>query len=233
MTKLTINDCIELAKSKGGQCLSDVYVGYKTKMLWKCNKDHHWYTTLDGIKNKNAWCPECSYIGVGNRYRFDGIKIANQLAIEKHGKCLSTEYTNMHTKLLWECKKGHQWERSLSKIKHRSQWCPYCCKRPPLSINDCMVEANKRGGKCLSTEYTSCEEKLLWECSDGHQWKAIFRSIRLNKSWCPECNNYSKNQDKLTEILENELKLKSFSNFRGFGWLKNPDTKRKLEIDIW
>lgn len=162
----------------------------------------------------------------------DGIRIANQLALKRGGKCLSVKYKNMHTKLLWECSSGHIWERALTYIKHRKQWCPQCCKRPPLSIKDCINAAEKKNGKCISTKYINCEEKLLWECSKGHRWTAIFRSIRLNKSWCPKCK-HSKTQNKLMEILENILGDKAISDYKDFKWLYNPKTKRKLEIDIW
>ncbi|MCP4898302.1 MAG: hypothetical protein GY906_15115, partial [bacterium] len=39
------------------------------------------------------------------------------------GKCLSDTYINTHTKLLWECKQGHQWEAKPSNIKS-GRWCP-------------------------------------------------------------------------------------------------------------
>jgi len=35
-----------LAKSKGGECLSTEYINAHRKLLWKC-------------KNKNGWCPQC------------------------------------------------------------------------------------------------------------------------------------------------------------------------------
>ena len=34
----------------------------------------------------------------------------HSLAYLKEGKCLSNEYVNNKTQLLWECKEGHQWQ---------------------------------------------------------------------------------------------------------------------------
>ncbi len=47
--------------------------------------------------------------------------------------------------------------------------------------------ASSHHGKCLSTVYKNCKEKLLWQCSCGHQWLATPFSIKIRKSWCPVC----------------------------------------------
>ena len=46
--------------------------------------------------------------------------------------------------------------------------------------------ASKCGGKCLSATYEGANNKLLWECEKGHQWKAFPKSI-IQGSWCPKC----------------------------------------------
>jgi hypothetical protein len=57
--KLTINEARELARSKGGKCLSAEYHNTKKKMLWECKKGHHWFASTFSIKTRNSWCPEC------------------------------------------------------------------------------------------------------------------------------------------------------------------------------
>jgi uncharacterized Zn finger protein (UPF0148 family) len=47
-------------------------------------------------------------------------------AIQKGGKFLSTEYTNMLEKYLWECDKGHVFTATFNHVKNRGQWCPIC-----------------------------------------------------------------------------------------------------------
>ena len=47
--------------------------------------------------------------------------------------------------------------------------------------------AKQRGGQCLSKRYINSKEKLLWQCSEGHKWKATPFSINVRKSWCPLC----------------------------------------------
>ena len=56
------------------------------------------------------------------------IKEMRQIAKERGGKCLSTKYVNVHTKLLWECSEGHQWKAKPSNIK-RGSWCRKCANR--------------------------------------------------------------------------------------------------------
>lgn len=45
------------------------------------------------------------------------------LAEERGGKCLSENYFNSHTKLIWKCKYGHVWKATPINIK-RGSWCP-------------------------------------------------------------------------------------------------------------
>lgn len=57
--KLTIKEVRELARSKGGKCLSEEYHNSKVKMLWECKKGHRWFASTFSIKTRNSWCPEC------------------------------------------------------------------------------------------------------------------------------------------------------------------------------
>lgn len=63
--KGTIEGMREIAKSKGGICLSKEYLGSGTKLEWSCNNNNHpsWWATPSNIKptkTKNgSWCPEC------------------------------------------------------------------------------------------------------------------------------------------------------------------------------
>ncbi|MBA7557444.1 hypothetical protein ES705_50200 [subsurface metagenome] len=50
------------------------------------------------------------------------------LANEKDGSCLSTEYINANSKLIWKCSVGHIWEATPSAIK-TGTWCPKCLGR--------------------------------------------------------------------------------------------------------
>ena len=48
----------EFAASKGGKCLSTVYLGAHKKSEWECAEGHRWYAAYARIKFRN-WCPIC------------------------------------------------------------------------------------------------------------------------------------------------------------------------------
>jgi len=60
--KLTIEDMQEVARSRGGKCLSLRYVNNNSKLLWECSKGHRWSAVGNNVKNNNSWCPECAII---------------------------------------------------------------------------------------------------------------------------------------------------------------------------
>lgn len=71
--------------------------------------------------------------------------------------------------------------------------------------NRAVDHAKSKGGKCLSTEYKSDKEKMLWKCdNENHSpWHAIYYSVVKNKSWCPECGiEKSKRNRMLSDALE-------------------------------
>ena len=39
---MTLDECKDVAISKGGECLSTEYVNSQTKMKWKCSEGHVW-----------------------------------------------------------------------------------------------------------------------------------------------------------------------------------------------
>jgi len=109
------------------------------------------------------------------------------IAEGRDGKCLSNKYINNITKLLWECKFGHQWEATPGNIK-RGRWCLKCSGKKKLTIKEMQEIAESRGGKCLSEKYVNWKTKLLWECKCEYQWEAIPNNIKRG-TWCPKCVN--------------------------------------------
>ena len=114
-----------------------------------------------------------------SKYNLQNIQ---EIAANRGGKCLSKEYINLNTKYEWKCKKHHTWKATGYHIKE-GHWCPKCAAeerglKRRLSIEDMKKIAMNWGGKCLSIKYKNNRMKLLWQCNEGHIWKARVSHIR-------------------------------------------------------
>tara|TARA_Y200000002_G_C22495071_1_gene584703 strand:- start:70 stop:774 length:705 start_codon:yes stop_codon:yes gene_type:complete len=56
--RLSIDEMQEIAKSRGGKCLSTKYVNNKTKLFWECAEGHRWHAIPDSVKS-GTWCDKC------------------------------------------------------------------------------------------------------------------------------------------------------------------------------
>ncbi|RHZ68207.1 hypothetical protein Glove_296g72 [Diversispora epigaea] len=65
---------------------------------------------------------------VNGPYYADNRLTLEEIAYNKEGKCLSNQYINNITPLLWQCNKSHIWYASLGSIKNRNTWCSQCAK---------------------------------------------------------------------------------------------------------
>ncbi|MBU4348312.1 zinc-ribbon domain-containing protein, partial [Patescibacteria group bacterium] len=169
----------EIAKKRGGKCLSKKYINAKEKLKWQCNKcSHKWRATADQIKNKKSWCPKCAKVLPHT------LKEMQEIAKKRGGKCLSKKYINAKEKLKWQCKKGHKWEAFGDNIINKNSWCPKCAikrraNKQKDSIENMQEIAKKRGGKCLSKKYINTHLKLKWKCNKcGYEWKALPSNIK-------------------------------------------------------
>jgi len=216
--KITIQDMHDLAKKRGGKCLSEEYIGTKSKLKWQCSKGHTWHAVPYTIK-KGSWCPKCANVK-GN------IEEMHTLAKKRGGKCLSTKYVNFSTKLKWKCARGHTWKAKPYEIKE-GKWCLKCYHLDQrLTIEEMHTLAKKRGGKCLSTKYVNTDTKLKWQCSEGHTWYAIPSSIKQG-SWCAKCR-LSLGEEICRTTFE-ALFAKKFRKIKPV-WLKG-DKGFRLELD--
>lgn len=182
--RLNIAEVHKIAQERGGKCLSSEYASSKKKLLWECAHGHQWEAMLTDIKNR-SWCPFC---GGNIKLTLDDMRV---LAEERGGRCLSERYENNQTRLLWECDKGHQWYAAPNKIK-MGTWCPMCGVERRVSKKRLTIEAMRelaetKGGRCLSVVYKNANSKLLWRCSNGHEWEAIPASV-IKGHWCRKCH---------------------------------------------
>ena len=150
------------------------------------------------------------------------IKELQKHAENKGGKLLSTEYVNNNTKMLWECLEGHQWKARWDSIKNAGQWCPYCAKVVKPDISELQLFASNKNGRLLSIKYINANSKLLWECSEGHQWEACWNNIKNAGQWCPACSSTLCDIKELQKHAENKngrlLSIKYINNNTKLLW---------------
>ncbi len=144
----------------------------------------------------------------------------------KGGTLLGTRLTDQGISFNILCSNNHHWSITKENL-FRERWCPYCGKevsihsqfkkreaikqkiileqnaRRELSITKALAAANSKGGKCLSEKYFNNTTKLLWQCSEGHEWNASLTEIKRGR-WCAHCAG--KVKSKIEEIIQVILK---------------------------
>ncbi len=120
----------------------------------------------------------------------EALKELQAIAAERGGKCLSDDYIDVFTELLWECAEGHKWLATPHSVK-RGHWCQKCYderrgEASRLTIEEMQRIAAEHGGKCLSDSYVNSGTKLRWQCAERHKWDAVPASIKRGH-WCKKC----------------------------------------------
>lgn len=141
-----LDDLQEIAKAKGGKCLSRKYESKSTQMQWECSEGHKWSASPTRIKHAGYWCTICAKEEL-NKTR---LIVFQNIAKARRGKCLSKVYISQKSKLKWQCKEGHEWVAFPNEVRSGS-WCMRCFRQSrKLTIYKMHQAAKEKGGKCLS-----------------------------------------------------------------------------------
>ena len=174
------------ALERCGECLSPAYVGVGVKLRFRCASGHVWETTPLAI-NAGHWCPKCF-----RERRKIGIGKVRAIARSKGGECLSTVYVDAHTKLRFQCARGHTFLLEPRRFSE-GRWCPGCTKNASVEVRrvellrELQAAAKGRGGKCLSRSYLGHRQEHSFRCAHGHTWQAAAIRVSREGSWCPKC----------------------------------------------
>lgn len=219
-TKHTIKTMQKLAKAGGVKFISKTFLGSTAIHLWECAKGHSFPCRPYNIPYiKYGCCPTCSGKA---RLTVEQIKTIIE---SKEGKLLSEGFQRGKDYIKIECKKNHIWDTQVFNIRH-GKWCPHCGGSFPLNINILKEVAEKRGGKCLTPEYTNANAWYLWQCSEGHTWKAKYGNI-YSGNWCKKCSD-SLGERICREFFEQLFNEKFTTAYPD--WLVN-DEGNNLELD--
>jgi hypothetical protein len=117
---LTLDHCRDLAATRGGLCLSDIYVNSRAKLRWRCAVGHEWEAIFESLRYAGSWCPTCAGQPPTTA---DGLMA---IARSRGGSvAIGDGLLNSKLKLRWKCRFGHEWLATPNHIRSGS-WCPYC-----------------------------------------------------------------------------------------------------------
>lgn len=186
MTIKTLQDYIELAKSKEGEYILE-YIPKTTHDKvegWKCKKGHVWSTTYHLVIR--YWCPVCS--GNVSKTTLDYKNAASR----KSGIYI-LDYIPKTTKVKvegWQCEKNHVFSMSYNSVD-QGNWCPFCSGKVKKTIADYKTIAGKKEGEYL-LDHIPVKASIIvqnaWKCSKGHVWSTSLANILYNDTWCPVCS---------------------------------------------
>jgi hypothetical protein len=195
-TKYTIEDAQKLAQNNGGRCLSQKYINNKFYLDWMCEKGHTWGSSFKNIK-EGSWCAECSRI----KRRKYSIEDMQKLAQKYGGECLSNDYINSKSKLIWKCEKGHVFESTYYNIQKNGLCCRTCKNGGSWFIIGRFSKINdyaKKNGIFLLSEYKkSSKNTYKWFC--GNCGKTLTKTFdQIKRSGCGFCHCGKKKNQKKT-----------------------------------
>jgi hypothetical protein len=180
-------------------------------------------TKIDMIK-------KLSIINTGKKRNIINLSMCQETARERGGKCISDKYVSSRAEMEWKCcvEEHPSWIIPYHSIKHKDSWCNQCgIDRRKNTMDDCHALAAKNGGKCLSTEYETCDDCLKWVCEHNHNVFPMRYNDVKNGHWCPGCVN--KTEQKLRTYISIFF-VTMLSTY--MKWCKNPDTGHYLPFDI-
>ena len=181
-----LSDLKAFVQGRGGDCLSEVYMGVDKHHRFSCQFGHEWTAKPSNIKS-GSWCPVCKPDVLSEKRRLYSVSSMQDLASERGGTFISTSFKSVNERYEWRCMNGHQWSAAPTDVM-KGTWCRKCSfNSKKAKISEAMDIATQRGGRCLSADMYDSYSKLLWECAEGHQWEARFNNVKNSKSWCPEC----------------------------------------------
>jgi hypothetical protein len=142
----------------------------------------------------------------------------HNIALQRNGVCLSTEYKNAREPLHWGCNNGHFWFACADSIK-RGTWCPKCPRNPitrdkfpeiyefikdknvnlsmisrgsitelSLQCPDCLLEFEARACDITKNKATGLCRNKF--CIRSSYRKTIFKRGSSFNEQCPEISDY-------------------------------------------
>ncbi len=177
------------------------------KVWWLCSKCGCEWQATPNHRFSGTGCPVC--VGKVCRTGYNDLltknpEVASEWNYERN--LTDTPQTiafKSNKKVWWKCKKGHEWEATVSERNRgdRATNCPYCSNKKILAgYNDLNTTCptlskqwhpTKNGDLKPTMVSAGSKKKVWWICEKGHEWEAVIYS-RKRGTGCPIC--YKENQ---------------------------------------
>ncbi|RBB41297.1 hypothetical protein DPV79_06615 [Burkholderia reimsis] len=111
-----------------------------------------------------------------------------KLYVETFGwRCLSDTWAGYHTRYVFECGRGHRFERHATPLLYRAGKQPVCAECEDEAIRESwLAKVAGQGGELVRGTFTGLLEYYRLRCAEGHEWETQGRKISEG-SWCPSC----------------------------------------------
>ena len=194
----------EIAAQAHGWDPETVTSGSNKRLSWECSSGHPSYVWKAKVAHRasGSGCPVCA--GQALLVGFNDLLTKHpDIAAQAHGWDPKKVHAGSQQKMVWKCDSGHPiytWETSVQHRTSRRTGCPVCASQALLvGFNDLLTKhpdiAAQAHGWDPATVHFGSEQKLAWECSEGHPffiWEATVSNRTKRGSYCPLCASNGK-----------------------------------------
>lgn len=218
-------------KELGGVVVDSTYLNSKDKVTVKCSRGHLWAVAPNSVLG-GSWCKKCATLSVSKKFSLPLAEVQKMVA-KQCGKLIeSSTYVNGQSQILVECIKGHRWFTSGVSIRS-GRWCPKCASvsrgvRRRISYEYYCKEAERNGGRVVSSDFLSPGSYLQYECGQGHIWLTSGASIRAG-SWCSKCADLTR-RGRFTRKTEDDIRS-ALSN-KNIEWVSGKYRNQKSKLTV-
>jgi len=183
-TRGSIEELRELARLRGGECLSQRYINTQTPVTWRCGDCKHTWNAMPLNVKRGNWCPKCS---VTIRFQ-PTLKRFKALVSEKGGNVLGDARTSK-SKVPVECAAGHRWITTPESIIYSGSWCRACNNETVRrELDDKLRVVVAGNGGVVHGRYVTARSRMTFTCKAGHVWTSSAAGV-LGGSWCRDCRS--------------------------------------------
>ena len=211
--------------------INSITHGCGKKVKWKCKEGHEWFATVNSRTAIKLGCKQCAMLNQSENVLKTKLKNSKSLQTwceesGEYGKQILNEWTGLcedgkvflspsditsqsNKKLLWRCKKAHEWYARVQKRTLLGSKCPYCANQKiKPGENDLYTWCIKNNKLNLIEDWVGLDEnnkevsmdnvskstpkKVKWKHftkdGDEHKWIARISDRTNNNSGCPFCN---------------------------------------------